>query len=100
MSSFNCPRCGKPILDTPKGYISECEHYKINKPQDYDIAGADVLMAIFGYKRIEVKTMNTYLFKGEKIKASSKTAVLRRFKLNTYDKKNLAMVTKVKKANG
>ena len=44
--------------------------------------------------------MNTYLFKGEKIKASSKTAVLRRFKLNTYDKKNLAMVTKVKKANG
>ena len=54
MSSFNCPKCGKPILDTPKGYISECAHYKINKPWP-NIAAADALMAVFGFKRISVK---------------------------------------------
>lgn len=53
MSSFNCPKCGKPILDTPKGYISECNHYKINKP--CEIGGADALMSIFRYKRVKVK---------------------------------------------
>lgn len=53
MSSFNCPKCGKPIIDTPKGYISECGHYKINKA--VNIGAADALMEIFGFKRITVK---------------------------------------------
>lgn len=29
MSSFNCPQCGKPILDSSRGYITECEHYPL-----------------------------------------------------------------------
>lgn len=32
MSSFRCEICGKDILDTPAGYITECEHY----PREYD----------------------------------------------------------------
>ena len=27
MSSFICEKCGAEILDTPDGYITECEHY-------------------------------------------------------------------------
>jgi hypothetical protein len=27
MSSFICEFCGKEIIDSPKGYITECEHY-------------------------------------------------------------------------
>jgi len=27
MSSFTCEHCGTDILDTEKGYITECEHY-------------------------------------------------------------------------
>lgn len=29
MSSFKCDKCNKPILDTPSGYITECEHYPV-----------------------------------------------------------------------
>lgn len=29
MSSFNCPSCGTPIIDTELGYITSCEHYPI-----------------------------------------------------------------------
>ena len=29
MSSFICEKCGKPILDTPHGYITGCEHYPV-----------------------------------------------------------------------
>lgn len=28
MSSFNCPECGTAIIDSPKGYITSCEHHK------------------------------------------------------------------------
>ena len=31
MSSFKCEKCGKDIIDTPKGYITGCEHYPIEK---------------------------------------------------------------------
>lgn len=27
MSNFNCEKCGTALLDTPQGYITECEHY-------------------------------------------------------------------------
>lgn len=27
MSSFYCEVCGKPILDSPEGYTTECVHY-------------------------------------------------------------------------
>ena len=56
MSSFYCPECGKPIIDTPKGYISECKHYNINKAKKRATGYADTLMAIFGYKRVKIKT--------------------------------------------
>lgn len=29
MSNFRCEICGKDILDTPAGYITECEHYPL-----------------------------------------------------------------------
>ena len=29
MSSFKCPHCGAPILDTLKGYITGCPHYPL-----------------------------------------------------------------------
>lgn len=28
MSSFNCEHCGTAIIDTPRGYITSCEHHK------------------------------------------------------------------------
>lgn len=34
MSNFNCEHCGTAIIDTSRGYITSCEHYKaedINK---------------------------------------------------------------------
>ena len=106
MSSFYCPKCNKPILDTPKGYIGECEHYKINKApdilSDMNISGADVLMAIFGYKRIEVKQMTKpklYMFKGRKILATSKAEVLRKYNVPANNG-NMKLVARVKKANG
>lgn len=54
MSSFNCPVCGTPILDTPKGYVTECSHYRL-MDKKVNIGAADSLMAIFGYKRVRVK---------------------------------------------
>lgn len=27
MSSFTCEHCGTPIIDTPDGYITGCNHY-------------------------------------------------------------------------
>ena len=30
MSNFNCPHCGKALMDTPIGYITECEHYPLD----------------------------------------------------------------------
>jgi len=29
MSSFNCDQCGKPIIDTDNGYVTECEHHPL-----------------------------------------------------------------------
>jgi len=34
MSSFICPFCGKQILDTPYGYITECEHYPLEMNEE------------------------------------------------------------------
>jgi len=31
MSSFECEHCKAQILDTPHGYITECEHYPMEK---------------------------------------------------------------------
>ena len=30
MSNFTCPHCGKDIIDSPRGYITGCEHYPID----------------------------------------------------------------------
>ena len=32
MSNFICEECGAVIVDTPKGYITGCEHYPGFKP--------------------------------------------------------------------
>lgn len=31
MSSFKCEICHKDIIDTAKGYVTECPHYPIEK---------------------------------------------------------------------
>ena len=37
MSNFACEKCGAMIYDSPKGYVTYCEHYplevKNNQPQ-------------------------------------------------------------------
>lgn len=30
MSNFNCEYCGKPIIDTPRGHVTGCEHYPLS----------------------------------------------------------------------
>lgn len=30
MSNFTCPHCGTNIIDSPRGYITGCEHYPID----------------------------------------------------------------------
>jgi hypothetical protein len=38
MSSFNCEKCGTPILDTPGvGYVTGCEHYPLAKKDSSDM---------------------------------------------------------------
>ena len=32
MSNFNCETCGKPIIDSPRGYTTGCEHYPLEPP--------------------------------------------------------------------
>jgi len=34
MSSFNCEHCGTAIIDTPDGYVTECEHYPLLKSSE------------------------------------------------------------------
>jgi hypothetical protein len=29
MSNFICEHCGKAILNSPRGYTTECKHYKL-----------------------------------------------------------------------
>jgi len=29
MSNFTCEKCGVDILDSPRGYITACEHYPL-----------------------------------------------------------------------
>ena len=36
MSSFDCEKCGTPILDGPHGYFTECEHYPIEVHVPYE----------------------------------------------------------------
>lgn len=31
MSNFNCDKCGKPIIDSPRVYITGCEHNPIEE---------------------------------------------------------------------
>ena len=33
MSSFNCEHCGKAIIDTRDGYVTECKHYPLSREQ-------------------------------------------------------------------
>lgn len=31
MSSFFCPHCAAPITDSPRGYVTGCEHYPVER---------------------------------------------------------------------
>ena len=33
MSNFYCDKCGTALIDSPHGYITECEHYPITPPK-------------------------------------------------------------------
>ena len=33
MSNFLCEHCGKPIIDSPRGYVTECKHYPLRKEE-------------------------------------------------------------------
>lgn len=39
MSHFTCDKCGKPIIDSPKGYVTGCEHYpmEVNMLRHYHV---------------------------------------------------------------
>lgn len=42
MSSFLCEHCGTAIIDSPRGYVTSCEHYKaedINKLRSKHLEG-------------------------------------------------------------
>lgn len=36
MSNFICQQCGKTIVDTERGYITGCEHYRVSLGRDGD----------------------------------------------------------------
>lgn len=42
MSNFNCPHCGKPCIDSPRGYVTGYEHY----PADANVRGQSPLGAV------------------------------------------------------
>ena len=37
MSNFTCPNCGTDIIDSPTGYVTECEHYPKEPVRDMPI---------------------------------------------------------------
>ncbi len=48
MSGFKCSFCGTDIIDTPTGYVTECEHWPKERytKQDYDMLdSAELLIA-------------------------------------------------------
>lgn len=47
MSSFNCKQCGTDIVDTERGYVTECPHYPITvrSNKQCPICGAEVFDA-------------------------------------------------------
>lgn len=61
MSNFICEHCGTSIIDSPKGYITGCEHYPIKS-----LSKAKQVKKIFISKEIE--TMSLVKFeKNEKL---------------------------------
>lgn len=54
MSSFHCPHCGTAILDSPRGYVTECRHYPLEKidPGAAAKRAAAVHAAVFAPKRL------------------------------------------------
>lgn len=67
MSSFNCEHCGKPILDTPRGYVTGCEHYPLSdKGHKYNIGDKVSVNMPDGWKDgIVVTVIPNYAWTGE-----------------------------------
>lgn len=53
MSSFYCEHCGTAIEDTPRGYVTGCEHYPLEKidPAPEAKRAAAMHAAVFGPQR-------------------------------------------------
>jgi len=45
MSNFYCEKCGSVIIDTPKGFVTECEHYPL-EPEIKDFTALEKLELI------------------------------------------------------
>ena len=39
-NSFICEWCGTLIIDSPEGFVSECEHYRI--PEEFKVSATHV----------------------------------------------------------
>ena len=58
MSHFHCEHCGALIADSPRGYVTGCEHYPVpkadweiySKPNPRDRWLIDALVELYGKK--------------------------------------------------
>ena len=55
MSSFDCEKCGAPIIDTPKGYVTECEHYPLDLKKSRKVWWEEVTRSFAAQSREEGK---------------------------------------------
>ena len=67
MSSFTCEHCGTDILDTPRGYITECEHYPFEElkpvPRNKRYSFLDVLAEFSRDKNVVTKCSHRDILK-------------------------------------
>ena len=54
MSSFLCSECGAEIIDTPRGYVTECPHWPLERKKS--VANLETLAVLTGQKSISDMT--------------------------------------------
>jgi hypothetical protein len=55
MSSFQCQDCDANIIDTPRGYITGCQHHPLKKAQDKETRNSmdiEDLISRFNFKKV------------------------------------------------